>query len=125
MLRLDIATKKLSELPMMNETRYHHSSAIADNILAVFAGHSGYELMSTIEMIDLAKDNAWHAFASQSFSARMNPVVSTVGPSLILVCGGCLRDGEQLKDVMLFDTKSHTVRKLFEAEKPFDNGRNN
>ena len=93
-LRFDLDTNEMTELPMMNECRYHHSCATADNMVAVFGGHGGYELLQTIEMIDLTSENTWHTFASKVFTARMYPVVSTVGPSLILVCGGSIKTGE-------------------------------
>ena len=125
MLRLDLASKKLTELPMLNMVRYSHSSTIADNTLAVFAGHSGHELLSTIEIINLKGMNAWRNLASEVLSPRMNPVVCTVGPRLVLVSGGSNRVGELLTDVMLFDTESCSLRKLFDAEVPFESGRNN
>ena len=58
-LRFDIATQQFSELCPMNEPRSYHSSAIANNTLAVFAGHCGTILLSTIEMINLTTGGGW------------------------------------------------------------------
>ena len=81
--------------------------------------------MDSIEALDVSSPSSkWETIRSQNFTARNRAVVCSLSADRILICGGCDIDGS-LKDVLVFETKTKTTRKVADAPMTFNNNYNN
>ena len=104
----------------MNHGRVYAGATVADDkLFVVGGGESG----PSIEMLNLKKlQEGWVIIPNEIYQNQFFPLVCAVSSQEVLVCGGD-REGN---DVLLLDTQTGTLERIFEAPFRFwtDDGNN-
>ena len=81
----------------MHDERESHSSMTLDHHVFVFFGHDGEQLLSTVEILDLAQrqgpylkkaKTSWNLIGSELIEPRLETIVSQIDSDRIMILGG-------------------------------------